>query len=455
MNGLSYVCMAWVVALAACGNAPATSEPPLATYPVDPQLRALALPVSPKLPADVSNRWADHPGAALFGQRLFFDPSLSGALLDGDNDGTPQALGLRGETGKVACAGCHVPSSEFSDTRSLRQQISLAAGWGMRRAPSLLDVAQSPLLMWDGRRDTLYNQVFGVIESAVEMNSSRLFAAQQIFALHRPEYEAIFGAMPPLDDRARFPALTAAKTGCSVLEQSLRVCQGELHGLPGDGAEYDGMAPGDREAVTRVVVNVGKAMGAYQRLLSCGESRFDRWARGEQEDALTAQEQRGAALFSGKAQCVRCHSGPYFSDEQFHNVGLQPTLVATVFIDANDPGASVGLADMLKDELNVKGPFSDGDDGRTPATVTPEMLGAFRTPRLRCGSKRPSFMHTAQLYTLDDVVAFFNRGGDAFGYPGKNELTPLGLTLEERADLVAFLKALDGPGPAADLLRAP
>jgi cytochrome c peroxidase len=64
-------------------------------------------------------------------------------------------------------------------------------------------------------------------------------------------------------------------------------------------------------------------------------------------------------------------------------------------------------------------------------------------------------MHTGQLRTLAEVVAFHDRGGDnAGGYPGTNELTPLGLTDTERADLVAFLGALDGPGAPAEL-RAP
>jgi cytochrome c peroxidase len=127
-------------------------------------------------------------------------------------------------------------------------------------------------------------------------------------------------------------------------------------------------------------------------------------------------------------------------------------LVATVFIDMDDRGASAGLADALADPLNSKGVFSDGDDGRLPLALDASLEGAFRTPKLRCLSKRPSFMHTAQLRTLQEVVSFFDRGGDAVGYPGTNELTPLGLSDGERADLVAFLLALDGPGPDAELL---
>jgi cytochrome c peroxidase len=404
-------------------------------------------------PVDASNRWADDARAALLGRRLFFDASFSGRLLDGDNDGSTHALGRKGDTGKVACAGCHLPASWFADTRTVRQQTSLGAGWGLRRAPSLLDVGRSRVLMWDGRRDAMYNQVFGPIESEVEMNSSRLFVAEQVFAQHRAEYEAIFGALPPLSDPARFPPLSATQTGCGQLDPKNK-CAARPHGVPGDGAEFDGMAAGDQEAVTRVVVNVGKAIGAYERLLTCGPGRFDRWVQGDSA-ALTPAEQRGAALFVGRGRCSTCHSGPFLSDEKFHVVGLKPATVATVFIDLNDEGASKGLALALADPLNVKGSFSDGDDGRLPGAVDAAMTGAFRTPRLRCISKRPSFMHTGQFRTLDEVVAFLARGGDPYGYLGKNELAPVDLTPGERSDLVQFLLSLDGSGPSPELLGPP
>jgi cytochrome c peroxidase len=74
---------------------------------------------------------------------------------------------------------------------------------------------------------------------------------------------------------------------------------------------------------------------------------------------------------------------------------------------------------------------------------------------LRCVSLRPSFMHTAQIRTLAQTVAFFNRGGDGPGIYGKNELRPLGLSAQEQQDLVNFLQALTGPGPDASLQRAP
>jgi len=405
-------------------------------------------------PADPSNRVADDPAARVFGQKLFFDKTLSGRLLEGDNDGSPATLGMRGDTGRVSCAGCHLPSAGFVDARSPHVQVSLAAQWTLRRTPTLLEVAFAPLYNWDGRRDTLWNQHLGVMESNREFNSGRLFVAQQIFRNHRADYEAIFGALPPLDDGARFPALTPETTGC-VEVTTTAGAQFVCRGVPGDGADYDGMAPADQALVTTVAVNGAKAMAAYVRLLRCGPGRFDRWLDGD-VTALSRAEQRGAALFVGDGGCVSCHAGPRLTDGQFHNVGLSPAVVAVAIQDSNDHGAATGIAAALTDPLSAAGAFSDGDRHTLPAAVTPAMDGAFRTPTLRCASRQPSFMHTAQLSSLDQVIAFFDRGGDRVGgYPGTNELAPLGLTDRARADLVAFLQTMEGPGPSADLRSAP
>jgi len=409
----------------------------------------------PAAPPDPSNRYADDPRAQALGQRLFFETRFSGQLLDGDDDGGEHTLGRRGDTGKVSCAGCHVPADAFVDSRTLGRQISLAAGWGRRHAPSLYDVGQAGVIMWDGRHDALYNQPFGPIESPVEYNSSRLFAARELWLGYRQAYEDLFGAMPDFTNTARFPVLDAATTGCKPASTDIQpVCDGTRHGMPGDGAEYDGMAPADQDAVTRVVVNLGKAIGAYERRLTCGPGRVDAWMHGD-ASALNAQEQLGAKLFAGKANCSSCHSGPFGSDQKFHNVGLRPAVVAVVFLDSNDRGAATGLAAAVADPVNTAGPYSDGDDGRLAVASAAGLEGAFRTPTLRCVGKRKTFMHTGQLASLDDVVRFFSRGGDPSGYPGQNELQPLGLTAEEQAALVAFLNALDGPGPDPALEVAP
>jgi cytochrome c peroxidase len=274
-----------------------------------------------------------------------------------------------------------------------------------------------------------------------------------MFDNHKARYEAVFGPLPELDDATRFPRLTAEQTGCQRLDKDNK-CTGKQRGAPGDEAEFDGLPPADRDAVTRVWVNAGKAIAAYERRLSCGSAPFDAWVQGD-ADALGRAAQRGAALFVGKAGCVTCHSGPYLSDEAFHNVGLRPAVVAVAFIDLNDAGAGAGLPLAKADPLNSSGTFSDGDDGRLPPLIGPEYAGAFRTPRLRCVAKRPSFMHTGHVSNLEDVIEFFDRGGEQGGFPGHNELTPLKLSARERADLLAFLNTLTGPGPEPALLGPP
>jgi cytochrome c peroxidase len=405
----------------------------------------------PAPPEDPTNRFANDDRAAALGQRFFFDPGFSGELLDSDNNGDVGTLGMQGETGKVACVGCHVPDAGFVDNRSPPlKQVPLGAGWGLRRARPLLDVGHAKLLMWDGRRDALHNQVFTPFESELEMNSARLFIALEIFRRYRAPYEALFGSLSRLEDVEAFPRLTAAQAGCHASNTDGKL---ECHGKPGDGAEYDGMSAENQTFVTGVVVNVGKAIAAYERRLSCGPGRFDEWMHGNAA-ALTPEEIHGAALFV-RAGCASCHAGPHFTDQRFHNVGLEPGQVNHV-TDSNDRGAAVGLQTIMGDHLlNTQGLFSDGYDGRLPNEVGPEMEGAFRTPSLRCVSKRPSFMHTGQYLSLDLVVDFFSRGGDPAGYPGKSENEPHGYSPEDVQDVVAFLKTLDGPGADEALRKAP
>jgi cytochrome c peroxidase len=413
-------------------------------------LRSLAPDTLPLAPADASNHWADDCAAARLGQRLFFDARFSGRLLDHDNDGSAATLGHYDDTGRVACSGCHLPAAGFLDTRSPGHTISLASSWGRKKAPSLLDVGQSTLVMWNGRRDTLYGQIFGVLESPAEANSGRLYVAQQLAQQYRADYESIFGPLPPFEDTDRFPPLSASSVGCAQLPVALD-CTASRHGMPGDLAEYDNLSLADKDAVTRAVVNMGKAIGAYERLLSCGPGRFDDWMHGEAK-ALSPSEQRGAQLFVGKAGCIACHSGPFFSDQAFHNVGLIPKTVNGAFVDSDVTGAQSGIAQALVDPLNSVGAYSDGNDGRLPASASPSLLGAFKTPSLRCVGQRVSFMHTGQIATLEGVIDFFNAGGDTGFVPGIREIAPRNLTAPEKADLALFLHALDGSGPAAALI---
>ena len=138
--------------------------------------------------------------------------------------------------------------------------------------------------------------------------------------------------------------------------------------------------------------------------------------------------------------------------------GFPVRVVSLVIQVGGDAGAAKGIPAMLADPLNVRGKFSDGYDGRLDAfdrVNADDLLGAFRTPSLRCVAKRPSFTHTGQLRNLNEVVEFFNRGGASSDTTGAKEIGPLNLTLEEQAQLIAFLRTLSGPGPSADLLGPP
>jgi cytochrome c peroxidase len=416
--------------------------------PHDPELMARleehAWPDDAAPPPDATNQWADDERAAALGHKLFFDPRFSGPLLDEVNDGTPGTLGQQGETGRVACVSCHVAQNgAFLDTRSPRQQLSVASSWTFRKAPSLLDVAQAKFVRWDGRRDTLHANIFSVIESPIEFNSSRLFVAQQIASLYQSDYEALFG---PLPDLGAYAPLAAAEAGCSS--------------LPSGEQRYTATCPkegDDDEAVIRVVANAGKAIAAYLRQLSCGSSRFDAWIRGD-ESALTPEEKNGALLFVGKGECQTCHTGPYFTDQKFHNIGVEGELVPFTGVDnADDPGAASAFAALRDDPLNSRGPFSDGDDGRLDALPgdLDRVLGAFRTPSLRCVSRHPAHMHNGVFRSLFDVLRFFERGGDESGFVGVSENRPRGLNEEEREHLVLFLEALDGDGPRPELRQPP
>lgn len=428
----------WALVLAGCSVEVRVGDP--TPEDVETRLGRLSPAELPRTTPDVTNAYADHPAAAALGHKLFFDPRFSGPLLDDDNNGSPETLGMQGEAGRVSCAGCHVPSAGFLDNRSTRRQISLAAGWTRRRTPSLLDFGLRNVLMWDGRRDTAFNQLFGVIENPLEFNSSRLFVAQQIAQHYRAEYEAVFGTFPSLEGQV---AIAPADAGCSV--------------MPEDQINGRCVKPGhDDENVIEILVNAGKAIGAYERLLTCGPSRFDAWMHGD-TTALTEEEQAGARKFV-EVGCDSCHSGPNFSDDKFHNIGAG-NVVANFVEPYDDPGAVAGIQGALTDPLNSRGRYSDGDDGRLehfPRDLE-QLRGAFRTPSLRCVAKRPTFFHAGQVRSLADVMLFFDQGGDTSGFQGvKDErMVPLGLTPEERRQIIAFLRSLDGAGPDPSLLVEP
>lgn len=164
--------------------------------------------------------------------------------------------------------------------------------------------------------------------------------------------------------------------------------------------------------------NVAHAIAAFERTLVTPDSRFDRYARGE-KTALTDQEKRGLVVFFGKGSCSECHKGPNFTDNKYHNLGANPV------------------------------PGNPEDLGRFAITHNPEDRGAFKTPSLRNVALTAPYMHDGSVATLEDVVDFYDRGGD--GAPNQSKLIfKLNLTAQEKQDLIAFLKTLTGTLPQVE-----
>lgn len=157
---------------------------------------------------------------------------------------------------------------------------------------------------------------------------------------------------------------------------------------------------------------IAEAIAAFERTVISTNSAFDKYVAGNQQ-AMSAAAVRGMDLFKGKARCLLCHNGPNFTDNRFHNLGVP----------------QVG---PLKEDL-----------GRHNVTKLDKDKGAFKTPTLRSIAETAPYMHDGAFATLDEVVEFLNQGGGA--NPNLSAMMkPLGLTSEEKSDLVAFLKALSG-----------
>ena len=385
-----------------------------------------ALEVPP--PANPTNKYADNPAVAALGQSLFFDKRFAGPLTE-DND-----LGLMGETGKVSCTTCHNPQGFFQDTRPDNKR-SHGAGLTGRNTPSLVNVVYYEWGNWAGAHDQFWKQGANGAESRDNFNGNRLQFAHFMYEHYRSTYDSLFPIPldPALDpdhpDAARFPPSGKPKSS----------------GAP-DGA-WEMMAPEDQVIVNTIMANVGKSFEAYERLLISKNSPLDRYIAGDFA-ALNQQAKRGLALFIGKAACHGCHSDTTFSDQKFHNTGLRQT--------RDDQGRYEDLPKAISNTFSGAGAYSDdpaaGMAKLANMTQTEEMRGQFRTKSLRHIAETAPYMHDGSLATLEDVVRFYNRGGDDTGFPGTKDplMVPLNLTDREITDLVEFLRALTGePVPAA------
>jgi cytochrome c peroxidase len=387
----------------------------------------------PDLPPDTTNAVADDEAAALLGQRLFFDARLSGPLaVDSD-------LGLMGDTGRVSCASCHL-SEVMSDHRSDPPNVSLGVDFHTRNAPGIVNSAFYTWTNWGGRFSAQWELPPVVLENGVIMRGTRLALAHHLFDNYRAEYDAIFepDLDPGLSDTVRFPASGRPNPM-----------------MPG---VWEAMAVEDQAIVDRIFTNYGKVIQAYMRRLVSRDAPFDRFVAGD-ATAIGVEAQWGLKLFIGAARCVNCHSGPFFTDQAFHNLGVPQV---GEHVPPSDDGRFRDTPGLLSSRYNSAGVYSDDpmEGARRLAGLTsppPESTrGAFRTPTLRGVTFSAPYMHSGQLATLEDVLDFYEIGGMP-PVSGTRDmlLHPIVLSDQDREDLLSFLEALEGEPIPEELRTAP
>jgi cytochrome c peroxidase len=267
--------------------------------------------------------------------------------------------------GLVSCGTCHLPKKAFAN--GTRTGIGVYERSTRRNTPSLLNVAFRAGLFWDGLAATLESQAKYPMSHATEMDQhylDKVMARVQQQPAYLEKFRAVFGDKP---------------------------------------LEFE---------------DIAKALASYQRTLISGNSAFDRFYYGGQDDTLSPEAKRGLALFVGKANCVTCHTigekSALFMDQDFHNTGVGFNQQQETFTD-------LGLGGLSHKAKS----------------------GFFLTPSLRNVSETAPYMHDGSLATLPEVVEFYNKGGNANPYLDPN-IRPLHLSPRDINDLVAFLNALTG-----------
>lgn len=309
--------------------------------------------------------------------------------------------------GTMSCAMCHVPEQAFANNE-MATAVGVEGRTVRRNAPTLINVAFYERLFQDGRETALETQFLSPLTARNEMaNPSAGHVVTLLADLpdYRGLFEAAFGAGPSAD-------------------------------------------------------RIGAALASYQRTLTAGNSRFDRWYYGKEATALSPSERRGFGLFTGEAGCAACHeigeTAALFTDQLFHDTGygwwreqLRQRPGATQPVEVA-PGQRHQVARAVVDAV---GKPAEPDLGRYEVTRAPADLWRFRTPNLRNVALTGPYMHDGGLPGLADVVAFYNDGGRP--HPGQDpRIRPLGLTAGEQSDLVAFLGALTSDGLAKLIAEA-
>jgi len=302
--------------------------------------------------------------------------------------------------GTTSCSTCHVPERNWSD--------NLRRGVGMveveRNTPTLMNLLGAHWYGWDGAADSLWSQSLRPILDQRELAATPRHVAQLVRNDDQLScrYRKAFGAPPsPTDDEA-------------------------------------------------VLVNIGKALAAFQETLMSGATPFDRFrdalAKGQPPSAWNYSEpaQRGLKIFIGKGGCTACHAGPNFTGGEFFKTGLsrfEP-------LGKPDPGRQAGVKQLLNSRFNLLGPYNDDKSGTSAARTRQASLekanaGEFKVPTLRNLILTAPYGRDGSVDSLAEVVRHYAdldpvRLHAKDGRPAQ----PLNLTAREQTDLVVFLESL-------------
>ena len=356
-----------------------------------PAARAIqrARTVAQPNPPPVRRTWRDR-AASLFDSDAF-DPTAYGVSYATTPRPSVVALGAKlfveprlSGTGTRSCAFCHEPNKAFTDGRVKRSALEAdyqpsARETPARNVPTLLNSALQRTLFADGRAASLEEQVGDVLRSRSEMHSSAELAADRLQG--DTTYQTAFAGAFDVTG------------GQAVNGERVRI-----------------------------------ALAAYVRTLTTMNSRFDFAARGDTA-ALTAAERRGFTTFMGKGRCGSCHFAPLFN-------GTMPPAFTT-----SEPEI-IGVPERPA----LRHARIDPDPGRAGIDQVKFHRYAFKVPTVRNVELTAPYMHNGAYATLEQVVDFYNAGGGVgvgTGIPYQTLPTrALHLTRGERADLIAFLRAL-------------
>lgn len=382
---------AWFVAplLAATFGLACGGDTPLRPDEAPGTLRAEALAANLAPMPSAPPRPVDNPYNASrveLGRLLFFDPVLSGPR-------------------DVACSTCHLPRFAFTDAR----QFSVGAG-ATGLGPERTLPGPPPLRPMPRNALTIMNiGLFGHLGPLPSVNGTMFWGADafgledQVLNPISNDNELLGLAYSKID--ARDSALARLRAIPEYVERFT--------------AAYPAIAATGATSPDQLITSttLRRALAAYIRELVTPHAPLDAFLEGD-DGALTAAEQRGLALFIGKANCVACHTGPLLSDFTPHVLGV--------------PQVGIGRDSTPGDDIGW------GEHGGTPY--------AFRTPPLRQVALTAPYFHDGVATTLQDVLDFKNRGVSGYDRVTPSMLDPrmrpLGLTEAEMADLLAFFQAL-------------